>query len=120
MPVTSRYEVGGNRGNARRPFRALPDDQRARGNNGHGNGGTVSRNNLKTTPPEVTNAENFYYLKQMSSKTPMVLVLADGEEIHGCIEWYDKSCLKVNRDGAPNLVIQKRYIKYLFKAEDRV
>ena len=72
----------------------------------------------RLAPPELTNAENFYYLKQMSSKTPMVLVMTDGEEIRGWIEWYDKGCLKVNREGAPNLVIQKHCIKYLFKQED--
>ena len=72
----------------------------------------------KPAPPDNTNAENFYYLKQMNSKTPMVIVMTDGEEIRGWIEWYDKSCLKVNREGAPNLLIQKRCIKYLFKQED--
>ena len=40
----------------------------------------------KTPPPEQTHAENFYYQKQMQSKTPMVVVLKDGEEIHGVIE----------------------------------
>ena len=69
----------------------------------------------KTTPPEVTNAENFYYQKQMQSKTPMVIVLRDGEEVHGVIEWYDKSCIKVNRNSEPNLVIYKPAIKYMYK-----
>ena len=70
----------------------------------------------KVTPPEQTNAENFYYQKQMQSRTPMVIVLRDGEEIHGIIEWYDKNCLKVNRDsGAPNLMIYKPAIKYMYK-----
>ena len=72
----------------------------------------------KPIPPDQTNAENFYYLKQMSSKTPMVIVMTDGEEIRGWIEWYDKGCLKVNREGAPNLLVQKHCIKYLFKEED--
>jgi sRNA-binding regulator protein Hfq len=69
----------------------------------------------KTPPPESTNAENFYYQKQMQSKTPMVVVLRDGEEIHGYIEWYDRSCIKVNRNGQPNLMIYKPSIKYMFK-----
>jgi sRNA-binding regulator protein Hfq len=69
----------------------------------------------KPAPPEQTNAENFYYQKQMSSKTPMVIVLRDGEEIHGMIEWYDKSCLKVARNGQTNLLIYKPAIKYMFK-----
>lgn len=80
---------------------------------------TGKRGRLKQPPPEVTHAENFYYLKQMNSKTPMVIIMADGEEIHGCIEWYDRNCLKLNRDDAPNLVIQKHCIKYVFKASDR-
>src|SRR5687767_12386086 len=75
---------------------------------------TGKRGRTKSPPPEVTHAENFYYLKQMNSKTPMVIVMNDGEQIHGCIEWYDRTCLKVNREGAPNLVIQKHCIKYLF------
>ncbi len=69
----------------------------------------------KAAPPEQTNAENFYYQKQMQAKTAMVIVLRDGEEIHGLIEWYDKSCLKVNRNGSPNVMIYKPAIKYMYK-----
>jgi host factor-I protein len=69
----------------------------------------------KTAPTEQTNAENFYYQKQMQSKTPMVIVLRDGEEVHGYIEWYDKNCIKLNRAGAANLMIYKPAIKYMFK-----
>jgi len=69
----------------------------------------------KVAPTEQTNAENFYYQKQMQTKTPMVVVLRDGEEVHGYIEWYDKSCIKLNRTGAPNLMIYKPAIKYMFK-----
>jgi host factor-I protein len=72
----------------------------------------------KQVPPEQTNAESYYYLKQMAAKTPMVVVLNDGEEIHGWIEWYDKHCLKVNREGGPNLLIPKGSIKYLFKESE--
>jgi host factor-I protein len=70
----------------------------------------------KITPPDQTNAENYYYVKQMQSKTPMTFVLNDGESLTGVIEWYDRSCLKVNRDGAPNLLLFKHNIKYMFKA----
>jgi host factor-I protein len=80
-----------------------------------GGGGGVK----KTAPPEQTNAENFYYQKQMQSRTPMVIVLQDGEEVHGIIEWYDKTCIKVIReDGGPNLMIYKPAIKYMFKEEE--
>lgn len=77
----------------------------------------VRKSIKKPPPPDQTNAENFYYVKQMQSKTPMVIVLKDGEEVHGVIEWYDKCCLKVNREGEPNLMIYKPNIKYMFKAE---
>ncbi len=69
----------------------------------------------KIPPTEQTNAENFYYQKQMQTKTPMVVVLRDGEEVHGYIEWYDKHCIKLNRNGAANLMIYKPAIKYMFK-----
>jgi sRNA-binding regulator protein Hfq len=76
-------------------------------------------NGKKVAPPEQTHAENFYYQKQMQSKTPMVLVLQDDEEIHGVIEWYDKYCLKMNRVGEPNLLIYKPSIKYMYKADEK-
>lgn len=72
----------------------------------------------KAVPPDQTNAENFYYMKQMQAKTPMIIVLKDGEVLEGIIEWYDKGCLKVNRDGAPNLLVFKPNIKYMYKASD--
>ena len=69
-------------------------------------------------PPDQTNAENFYYVKQMQSKTPMVIKLKDGETLKGVIEWYDRSCLKLNRDGDPNVLLYKSNIKYMYKDED--
>ena len=72
----------------------------------------------KQAPPETTNAENFYYVKQMQTKTPLVVILQDGEELHGVIEWYDKLCLKLTREEGPNLLIFKSYIKYIYKQEN--
>jgi len=91
-----------------RPDRPERNERNDR-NDRHGSGGR------KAVPAEQTNAENFYYQKQMQSKTPMVIVLGDGEEIHGMIEWYDKSCIKVNRNGQSNLLIYKPAIKYMYK-----
>jgi hypothetical protein len=71
-------------------------------------------------PPAETHAEIYYYKKQIDAHTPMVLVLQDGEEIEGTIEWYDRGALKINRSSAPNLLVLKRNIKYIFKAEERV
>lgn len=70
----------------------------------------------KTPPPEQTHAENFYYQKQMQTKTSMVVVTTDGEQLRGIIEWYDKSCIKLNRNSSDsNLLIYKSCIKYMFK-----
>jgi sRNA-binding regulator protein Hfq len=72
----------------------------------------------KRVPPEVTNAENYYYIKQMAAKTPMVVKLIDDEEIRGIIEWYDRSCIKVHRQDGPNLLILKHVIKYMYKQNE--
>ncbi len=71
-------------------------------------------------PPNETNAEIFYYKKQIDAHTLMVIVLLDGEEIEGTIEWYDRGALKVNRKSAPNLLVLKRNVKYMYKADERV
>lgn len=71
----------------------------------------------KPVPPDATNAENFYYVKQMQGKTPMVIHLKGGERINGVIEWYDKNCLKVNREDGPNLLLYKWAIVYMHKAD---
>ena len=74
--------------------------------------------NRKRVPPEQTHAESFYYKKQMDNRTPMVLVLQDGEELRGSIEWYDRGCIKLHRTEGPNLLVLKHNIKYLYKIED--
>ncbi len=69
----------------------------------------------RMSPPEQTHAETFYYLKQMQAKTPMIFVLGDGETLQGVIEWYDKTCLKINLDDGANLLVYKPSIKYMYK-----
>jgi host factor-I protein len=69
----------------------------------------------KPTPPEQTHAENFYWVKQMQSHTQMVVVLDSGESLRGTVEWYDRDCIKLTRQGSPNLLIFKRVIKYVHK-----
>jgi hypothetical protein len=71
-------------------------------------------------PPSETHAEIYYYKKQIDAHTQMVIVLQGGEEIEGTIEWYDRGALKINRRSGPNLLVLKRNIKYMYKAEDRV
>ena len=74
----------------------------------------------KAHPSYETHAENYYYLKQMNRKTPITIVFHNGETVEGYVEWYDKNCLKLNRHNAPNLLIYKNSIKYLYKLEPAI
>jgi sRNA-binding regulator protein Hfq len=58
-------------------------------------------------------AELFYLQKQIQAQTPMVIVTEHGEQIHGCIEWYDRHCIKVR--GREKLLIYKSTVKYMYK-----
>jgi len=58
-------------------------------------------------------AELFYLQKQIQSQTPMVIVLEDGEQIEGHIEWYDRNTVKVR--GRSRMLIYKSAIKYMYK-----
>jgi sRNA-binding regulator protein Hfq len=117
-PTLPRGENHGNHNSPPLQARERPErHDRDRGERSGGMGsGAAGGGGRKLTPPEQTNAENFYYQKQMQSRTPMVIVLRDGEEVRGIIEWYDRQCIKVNRDsGGPNLMIYKPAIKYMYK-----
>jgi len=72
----------------------------------------------KMHPPTDTFAESYYYLKQMNKKTPMAVVFTDGEIVEGYVEWYDRNCIKLNREGAPNLLIYKSSIRCLYKVNE--
>ena len=99
-----------------RPSGSSAAPRESAGGSAGSSAGPVGR---KKIPPAETNAEIFYYKKQMDAHTPMVIVLVDGEEVEGTIEWYDRSALKINRRGQPNIMLLKHNIKYMFKAEDR-
>jgi len=61
-------------------------------------------------------AELFYLQKQIQIQTPMVIVLEDGEQVQGCIEWYDRNTLKVR--GRTKTLVYKSAIKYMYKLSD--
>jgi len=65
--------------------------------------------------PEQT-FEEVKYLKQLiENGTPVRVRMVDGEEVAGTIEYYDKSFIRITRDGKPNLFIFKHDIKYLME-----
>lgn len=66
-------------------------------------------------PPEFTGAEAAYLFRNKEARSPMVVRLADGEEVRGIIEYYDRDMVKINRTEGPNLFIRKRQIRYMFR-----
>ena len=94
-------------------FADVKDQAPPRPQHGNGNGGPAP--SKKPAPPETTHAENFYWVKQMQGRTPMAIVLDNGEILRGTVEWYDRDCIKLTRQGSPNLMIFKRTIKYVHK-----
>lgn len=102
----------------------------AQGEGGAGAGRSPLRNRRKAPPvtqfrfqarmtdieAPLRHAELFYLQKQIQSQTPMVIVLEDGEQVEGCIEWYDRNTLKVR--GRTKTLIYKSAIKYMYKLGD--
>jgi sRNA-binding regulator protein Hfq len=100
------------------PEKAREHSREPRGKSSRGKEAHNAGSRRRPVPPELTNAEAFYYLKQMNTQTPMVVELDNGEKIRGIIEWYDRQCLKVNREDGPNLLVFKHSIRYLYKQEE--
>ena len=57
---------------------------------------------------ESSHAEAFYFQKQMQMQTEMMVVLDDGEELRGVIEWYDKCVVKLRDRAAAGDGLQVR------------
>jgi host factor-I protein len=72
----------------------------------------------RIAPTEQTHAENYYYQKQIQSRTSVVVVLKDGEQIQGLIEWYDRYCLKLTPSGGSQVLVYKPAIRYIYKAAE--
>ncbi len=66
---------------------------------------------------ENSHAEAFYFQKQVQQHTEMTVVLDDGEEVHGVIEWYDKCVIKL-RAGRKRVLVYKTSVKYLYKSSE--
>src|SRR5258708_19912704 len=59
----------------------------------------------KSAPADQTHAEMFYFQKQIQGKTPMTLLLKNGETLVGTIYWYDKNCIKLSRNAKSRMLI---------------
>jgi host factor-I protein len=91
--------------NACMPFRPQPGNPYAK----HG----------RTPPPEET-FEEATFLKSLAEKQkPVMIKLMDGQTVRGWIEYYDKSMVRLTREGAPNLFIFKHEIMYITEDSGR-
>ncbi len=73
---------------------------------------TVTPGRTSNDPPT---PEAFYFEKQMQQQTPLMVVLEDGEQIDGILEWYDAGSLRLRRANGSRVVVYKHAIKYLHK-----
>lgn len=45
------------------------------------------------------------------------VVLNDGEEVIGKIEWADRDCLKIRREATPSLIIMRHAVRCIFEID---
>jgi sRNA-binding regulator protein Hfq len=88
----------------------------------------TSRSVQGSGPEDSSHAEVFYFQKQIQAQTRMVVVLENGEQMEGVIEWYDRYAIKLRnlghshgQDGAHNagrtrVLVYKDSIRYIYKA----
>ena len=69
----------------------------------------------KPVPPDQTNAENFYYVKQMQAKTPMVFVLAGWRDTARRDRVVRPLLPQGESHRGPNILLYKPAIKYMYK-----
>ena len=83
-PTLPRVENHGNHTPAPMPVqdRRERPERHERGDRGDRGDRPMGASGRKPAPPEQTNAENFYYQKQMQSRTPMVIVLRESGPCH--------------------------------------
>jgi host factor-I protein len=78
-----------------------------------GQGSPNSVRKGKAPPPDET-SEEAAYLKGLGEKQkPVSIKLADGEVVHGWIEYYDRNMVRLTRETGPNLFIFKHEIMYI-------
>jgi hypothetical protein len=100
---------------------------------GYGHGPTLTARSIQQSGAheDSSHAEVFYFQKQIQAQTRMVVVLENGEQMEGIIEWYDRYAIKLrnlghsNGDAAPvtgrtRVLVYKDSIRYIYKAGENV
>jgi host factor-I protein len=78
-----------------------------------------SRRRSKIPPPGETGQEALYLRSLSERQVPVNVKLRDGETVHGWIEYFDDSMLRLTREGHPNLFIYKQQIRSISEAGKR-
>ena len=71
----------------------------------------------KTKAPEKTFEEARYLRYLAENRVPVRVRLTDNSELHGIVEFYDVTFIRLTRAGEPNLFVFKHDIKYLYEVE---
>ena len=95
---------------------------------GHGSTLTARAVQNGTSHEESSHAEVFYFQKQIQAQTRMVVVLENGNQMEGIVEWYDRYAIKLRNVGTSNgpdnghsvgrhrVLVYKDSIRYIYKA----
>ncbi len=76
--------------------------------------GNSNNSKRSRTPPPEDTFEEAAFLKALGEKQrPVSIKLMDGQIVHGWVEYYDKSMVRLTREHAPNLFIFKHEIMYI-------
>lgn len=73
----------------------------------------ISQPSKSARAPEHTFEEAKYLKRLIENGTPIKVTMEDGEVVSGVIEYYDRSFIRLTREGEPNLFIYKHDIKYI-------
>ena len=88
----------------------------------YGHGPTLTSRSIPSHgyPEDTSHAEVFYFQKQIQSQTRMVVILENGQQLEGLIEWYDRYAIKMRsvggNSGRGRVLIYKDSIRYIYKA----
>jgi len=80
------------------------------------------------TVEDSSHAEVFYFQKQIQAQTRMIVMLENGDELEGVIEWYDRFAIKLRNVGRGGLqsgartrvLVYKESIRYIYKAGENL
>lgn len=74
---------------------------------------------LRSTPPGETGQESLYLRSLSERHVPVTVLLRDGENVAGWIEYFDDGMIRLTREYLPNLFIYKSQIRSITETAHR-